>query len=123
MQLFSKRFDRLGNIYSTKDLQQLSTAILADAKLLGSEYSADTCPYCPTLPSLSKAQVPRRLHGPISLPRSRKLSLRYTRRWCSGDQQDVLPPPTRVPELVSLEVLPAGDGPPVSRVDHLAQAR
>jgi len=42
VQLFSKRFDRLGNIYSTKDFQQLPTGVLADARLLGSEYSTDT---------------------------------------------------------------------------------
>jgi hypothetical protein len=42
----SKRFDRLGNIYSTKDLQQLPTAVLADAKLLSSEYSTETEGFC-----------------------------------------------------------------------------
>jgi hypothetical protein len=45
-QLFNKRFDRLGNLYSTKDFQRLPKAGLSDAKSLGSEHTTDRDGFC-----------------------------------------------------------------------------
>lgn len=46
VQLFEKRFDRLGNLYATKDIEQLAEAEKPDAELLGPEYSSDTDNFC-----------------------------------------------------------------------------
>jgi hypothetical protein len=46
VQLFEKRFTRMGNLYATKDIQKLATAELPDVKLLGAEYSTDTEAFC-----------------------------------------------------------------------------
>jgi aminoglycoside phosphotransferase (APT) family kinase protein len=40
-QLFNKRFTRMGNIYTTRDLQNLSEADLPDAMLLSADHSMD----------------------------------------------------------------------------------
>ncbi|KAH7095644.1 kinase-like domain-containing protein [Paraphoma chrysanthemicola] len=45
-QLFATRFNRLGNLYATKDLQQLTAGELPDAKLLGSEHSTPSEGFC-----------------------------------------------------------------------------
>jgi hypothetical protein len=45
-QLFRKRFNRLGNLYSTTELQQLSTPDTPDAVLLGAESSTGYTQFC-----------------------------------------------------------------------------
>lgn len=46
VELFEKRFDGLGNLYLTGDLQDLATDELPDAKLLGKEYKAGNKGVC-----------------------------------------------------------------------------
>ncbi|KAH7095631.1 kinase-like domain-containing protein [Paraphoma chrysanthemicola] len=45
-QLFKKRFTRIGNLYATKDLQQLPTSDIPDTQLLGSEFSNKDTAFC-----------------------------------------------------------------------------
>jgi hypothetical protein len=45
-QLFEKRFEHLGNLYTTKDMQKLSSAELPEVKLLVAEFSTDTEGLC-----------------------------------------------------------------------------
>jgi hypothetical protein len=45
-QLFEKRFDRLGSLYKTKNLQQLPSNKIPDTRLLGMEHSTYTQQFC-----------------------------------------------------------------------------
>lgn len=45
-QLFRKRFARLGSLYTSTDLQALSTAQIPDATLLGADYSTENTAFC-----------------------------------------------------------------------------
>jgi hypothetical protein len=45
-QLFRKRFNRLGNLYSTAELQQLPSTDIPDVVLLGAESSTDSLQFC-----------------------------------------------------------------------------
>ncbi|KNG48669.1 kinase-like protein [Stemphylium lycopersici] len=45
-QLFKPRFNRLGNLYSTKELQKLSSSNIPDVSLLGAEASTDSTNFC-----------------------------------------------------------------------------
>ncbi|KAF1840891.1 kinase-like protein [Cucurbitaria berberidis CBS 394.84] len=75
-QLFRKRFHRLGNLYATEDIQQMSTKDMPDAVFLGAEHSSHTVRF--GLGEVVSIPFFYNDHGGIDVPRG---PYKHSRDW------------------------------------------